>query len=57
MAANDEPDLPWYKLFMVYFSYLVIIGFSYLVEYFEKYVLWRNLFQTPQVRHEITKIR
>jgi len=36
MAVMEDPDLPWYRLMLVYFSYLVLCVASYGGEYLEK---------------------
>lgn len=46
MPVNDDPELPWYKLLLVYFSFLVLVGFGYLNEFVDKWILMRNVFQT-----------
>uniref|UniRef100_A0A6B2L2A3 serine C-palmitoyltransferase n=1 Tax=Arcella intermedia TaxID=1963864 RepID=A0A6B2L2A3_9EUKA len=35
-SSREDPDLPWYHIIMVYFSYLVLLSASYIQEWFGK---------------------
>jgi len=34
--SREDPDLPWYHVFLVYISYIVLLGASYIQEIFGK---------------------